>query len=71
MSVFQLQEFWAVRFIAIFVYFMNFINNSNLKTKVKAGDSEEFDHGAMIVGNIDNSSPPATKICIGYCLLRV
>eukprot|EP01035_Chromulina_nebulosa_P033119 gene33119-44335_t len=43
MSVFQLQEFWAV----------------------KAGDSEEFDHGAMIVGNIDNASPPITKICIG------
>lgn len=36
--------------------------------KVKAGDSEEFDHGAMIVGNIDNSSPPVTKICIG-CFL--
>ena len=41
--------------------------NSNLN-KVKAGDSEEFDNGAMIVGNIDNSNPAVNKICIGYSI---
>ncbi len=27
--------------------------------------SEEFDIGCMAVGNVDNSSPPSTKIVIG------
>ena len=27
-----------------------------IEIKVKAGDSEEFDHGALIVGNIDNDT---------------
>ena len=38
-----------------------------IEIKVKAGDSEEFDHGALIVGNIDNANPPVNKICIGNC----
>ena len=28
-------------------------------------EEEEFDHGAMAVGNIDNSNPPAEKIAVG------
>lgn len=32
---------------------------------VKVADNEEFDHGCLIVGNIDNSSPAADKIAVG------
>ena len=28
-------------------------------------EDEEFDHGSMAVGNIDNSDPPAEKIVVG------
>lgn len=28
-------------------------------------DEEEFDHGAMAIGNLDNASPPAEKIAVG------
>lgn len=28
-------------------------------------DNEEFDHGCLIVGNIDNSNPPSDKIAVG------
>ena len=32
---------------------------------VKLSENEEFDHGCMVVGNIDNSDPPAEKIAVG------
>lgn len=32
---------------------------------VKMAEEEEFDHGCMAVGNIDNSEPPAEKIAVG------
>jgi len=41
---------------------LKFIGDMN---QVKAGDSEEFDHGCLIVGNVDNSTPPVNKICVG------
>ena len=66
MSVFQLQEFWAV--ILHQNYSTLFMEElCCIEIKVKAGDSEEFDHGALIVGNIDNANPPVNKICIGNC----
>lgn len=42
MSVFQLNEWWAIQLT-----------------------DEEFDHGAMAIGNVDNASPPSDKIAIG------
>lgn len=32
---------------------------------VKLSDREEFDHGCMFIGNIDNANPPTDKICVG------
>lgn len=32
---------------------------------VKMSEDEEFDHGCMVVGNIDNSEPAAEKIAVG------
>ena len=32
---------------------------------VQTSQSEEFDLGAMVVGNVDNSSPPTDKIAVG------
>ena len=32
---------------------------------VKMAEEEEFDHGCMVVGNIDNADPPAEKIAVG------
>ena len=32
---------------------------------VKLAENEEFDHGCMVVGNIDNSKPPTEKIAVG------
>jgi Bardet-Biedl syndrome 9 protein len=32
---------------------------------VKISENEEFDHGGMVVGNIDNAEPPIEKIAVG------
>lgn len=32
---------------------------------VKISEDEEFDHGGMAVGNIDNADPPTEKIAVG------
>lgn len=32
---------------------------------VTVAQDEEFDHGAMAVGNIDNANPPSEKIAVG------
>ena len=32
---------------------------------VKLADNEEFDHGCMVVGNIDNAEPATEKIAVG------
>jgi Bardet-Biedl syndrome 9 protein len=32
---------------------------------VKMAEDEEFDHGCMVVGNIDNADPPTEKIAVG------
>ncbi len=32
---------------------------------IKVAENEEFDHGCMIVGNIDNSNPATQKIAVG------
>jgi Bardet-Biedl syndrome 9 protein len=32
---------------------------------VKLSEDEEFDHGCMVVGNIDNAEPATEKIAVG------
>ena len=32
---------------------------------VKLSEEEEFDHGCMVLGNIDNAEPPSEKIAVG------
>ncbi|KAJ1421010.1 PTHB1, N-terminal domain-containing protein, partial [Ochromonadaceae sp. CCMP2298] len=32
---------------------------------VKVAQNEEFDHGSLVVGNLDNADPPANKIAVG------
>ena len=32
---------------------------------VKVSENEEFDHGCMVVGNVDNAVHPTVKICVG------
>lgn len=32
---------------------------------VRLSDSEEYDLGCMVVGNLDNASPPSNKIAVG------
>lgn len=31
----------------------------------KISENEEFDHGGLVIGNVDNSNPASDKICVG------
>lgn len=49
MSVFQLRDWWGLQ-----------LSNSSSDSA-----NEEFDLGAMAIGNVDNCEPPADKIVVG------